>query len=200
MSIAGRILHRSLSIIGRIASRWRAWRLLAETPFHRQLLIGQGTRFNVPVRSHGRGNLIIGRANSFGYAGAPRIGTGEILVQPRTKDAKILIGDRNWLSNNISLVAVKEISIGDDCQIGDQVAIYDCDFHEISPKTRNRSSGVAIPVCIGSNVWLGSRVMVLKGVTIGDNTVVGAMSLVTRSLPANCVAAGNPAKVIRSIV
>jgi maltose O-acetyltransferase len=85
------------------------------------------------------------------------------------------------------------------CQIGDQVAIYDCDFHEINPSTRDRSYGPTSPVVIGNNVWLGSRVIVLKGVTIGDNSVVGAMSVVTKSIPANCVAAGIPARIIRHI-
>ena len=91
------------------------------------------------------------------------------------------------------------IAIGNKCQIGDLVAIYDSDFHEISPATRNRSTGPSAPVRIGNNVWLGSRVMVLKGVAIGDNSVIAAMSVVTKSVPPNSLAAGIPAKVIRSI-
>ncbi|MBP7051983.1 MAG: hypothetical protein KBE65_13295 [Phycisphaerae bacterium] len=79
------------------------------------------------------------------------------------------------------------------------MAIYDCDFHEIDPILRNRGPGPNMPVEIGDNVWLGSRVMVLKGVTIGANSVVGAGSIVTTSLPANCVAAGVPARVIRTV-
>ncbi len=55
------------------------------------------------------------------------------------------------------------------------------------------------PVRIGNNVWIGSRVMVLKGASIGDNSVIAAMSVVTSAIPANCVAAGVPAKVIRKI-
>jgi maltose O-acetyltransferase len=127
------------------------------------------------------------------------MGNGEILLQPRSREAEIRIGDDNWFNNNVTIVANERIMVGDNCQIGDQVAIYDCDFHEISPATRNRSPGPTQPVVIGNNVWLGSRVMVLKGVTIGDNSVIGAMSLVTKSIPENCIAAGNPAKVIRSI-
>lgn len=56
-----------------------------------------------------------------------------------------------------------------------------------------------MPVTIGNNVWLGSRVMILKGVSIGDNSVIGASSVVTKPIPANCIAAGNPAKIIRYI-
>jgi maltose O-acetyltransferase len=83
--------------------------------------------------------------------------------------------------------------------IGDQVTILDCDFHEISPITRMNGVGPIEPVVIGDNVWLGSRVMVLKGVTIGENSVVAAMSVVTKSIPPNSIAVGNPARVIRSI-
>ena len=91
------------------------------------------------------------------------------------------------------------ITIGDCCLIGDQVAVCDCDWHEIDPSHRNRSAGPIRPVAISNNVWLGSRVMVLKGVTIGDNSVVAAARVVTKSIPANCVVAGNPAKYIRTI-
>jgi maltose O-acetyltransferase len=173
--------------------------MLLERSSHERLEVGPRTRFYVPVRSAGCGTLVIGPRNSFGYGPAVRVGNGEILLQPRSKEARILIGRGNAFSNNVSVVASGEITIGDGCQIGDQVAIYDCDFHEIDPERRNRGVGPIRPVHIGNNVWLGSRVIVLKGVTIGDNTVVGAMSLVTQSLPANCVAAGNPARVIRLI-
>jgi acetyltransferase-like isoleucine patch superfamily enzyme len=78
-------------------------------------------------------------------------------------------------------------------------AVYDCDFHEVNQCIRSQGLGRSKPVHIGNNVGLGSRVMVLKVVTIGDNSVIAAMSVVTKSVPANCVAAGVPAKVIRSI-
>jgi len=77
-------------------------------------------------------------------------------------------------------------------------SIYDCDSHEVDPKFRRRSVGPIEPVIIGDNVWFGSRVQVLRGVSIGDNSVIGAGSVVVQSIPANCVAAGVPAKVIRT--
>jgi len=126
-------------------------------------------------------------------------GNGAILIQPRSPASKIEIGSKNCFSNNVTIVANQQITIGDACQIGDQVTIYDCDFHEIPPSSRNASAGSTKPVYIGNNVWLGSRVMILKGVSIGDNSVIGAMSLVTKSIPANCVATGIPAKIVRSI-
>jgi len=152
--------------------------------------IGPGCRFHVPLRvAGGRGLLQIGSGNSFGCSMAPCVGNGAILLQPRDPNSQIRIGCENWFSNNVAIVAMSRIEIGDGCQIGDQVAIYDCDFHEVDPNHRNRSVGPTSPVRVGNNVWLGSRVLILKGVTIGDNSVVGAMSLVTRSIPANCIVA-----------
>ena len=130
---------------------------------------------------------------------APRYGRGEILLQPRAEDATISIGSGTIFSNNVSIVAMRSIRIGSDCLIGDLVQIIDCDFHELDPLRRRTSVGRIKPVEIGNNVWLGSRVMVLCGVTIGDNTVIGAGSVVTRSIPANSVAVGVPAKVIRTL-
>ena len=192
MSLAGQLR--------RAVSAWRIKRLtLLEGGAHQSLTVGHRTRFHVPVRNGGLGTLQIGAGNAFGHPPTVRLGSGEILLQPRLKEARIVIGQKNCFSNNVSLIAMGEILMGDNCQIGDQVTIYDCDFHELNPERRTQSFGPVRPVRIGNNVWLGSRVMVLKGVTIGDNTVVGAMSLVTRPLPANCIAAGNPARVIRSL-
>lgn len=153
----------------------------------------------VPVRIDGAGHVKIGDSVMLGYLPAPRLGSGEILLQARASGSKIKIGARTAFSNNVSIVAMKLVLIGEGCQIGDLVTIFDCDFHEINPATRNRSVGETAPVSIGNNVWLGSRVMVLKSVTIGDNSVIAAGAVVTKSLPANVIAAGVPAKVIREI-
>jgi maltose O-acetyltransferase len=187
-------------LLSDIKSAWYLRRFLwLETASHKQLAVGKHVCFNVPVRGEGKGTLIIGGHNSFGYRPAPRLGTGEILLQTRQTNATITIGEASAFSNNVSLVANEKITIGNSCLIGELVSIYDCDFHEINPATRNHSAGLTKPVVIGNNVWLGSRVIVLKGVTIGENSVIAAASVVTESVPANCIAAGSPAKVIRPI-
>ena len=164
------------------------------------LSLGSDVRLHVPVAARwGRGTLQIREGVSLGYAMAPRLGDGAILLQPRGQDAVIDIGSGTTISNNVALVAMGSIRIGAGCLIGDLVTVYDCDFHEIDPLRRNEGVGPIEPVEIGNNVWLGSRVMVLRGVTIGDNSVVGAGSVVTRSIPANSVAAGVPARVIRAL-
>jgi maltose O-acetyltransferase len=179
-----------------LRSRWFQWQLRRTT---RRIAIGETVRFNVPVRNGGAGSLVIGEHNCFGYPLAARLGSGEILLQARNAGSEITIGEGNTFSNNISIVANQRVTIGNHCVMGDQVAIIDCDFHELSPETRNRSAGHIRPVHIGNNVWLGSRVMVLKGVTIGDNSVIGAMSMVNKSIPPNCLAAGFPARVVRRL-
>lgn len=173
--------------------------LLAAKRRHKHLEIEAFVRFNVPVRGDGAGTLVIGKHNSFGFRPCIRLGSGAILIQARHPNAEIFIGEGNAFSNNISIVANERITIGDRCRIGDMVAIWDCDFHELQPETRNRSHGATAPVHIGNNVWLGSRAIVMKGVTIGDNSVIAAMSVVTKSIPPNCIAAGFPARVVRSL-
>jgi maltose O-acetyltransferase len=101
---------------------------------------------------------------------------------------------------NFGLVAldVAAISIGDDVQIGPNVQLL-TPTHPVEPESRRQKWEGARPIVIGDNVWLGGGAIVLPGVTIGENTVVGAGSVVTGDLPANVVAVGNPARVVRSL-
>jgi acetyltransferase-like isoleucine patch superfamily enzyme len=88
----------------------------------------------------------------FGYRSAPLLGTGGILLQALVAVSRIEIGNGNRFSNNVSLIANERIPIGDDCLVGDLVTILDSDFHEISPSSRTRSSGLTRPVIIGNSV------------------------------------------------
>ncbi len=155
---------------------------------------------NVPVRLGGKGSLHFGKNISLGYALAPKSGTGEILIQARTAEARISIGEKTALSNNVSIIATDSISIGKNVLIGNEVMIVDSDFHDIDPIKRHTSAGESKPVVLEDNTWIGSRVMIMKGVVIGENSVIGAGSVVTHSIPSNVVAAGVPAKPIRSLL
>lgn len=180
---------------------WNRWffNCIESLPLE-SLSLGNKCCFHAPVRlADGRGKLQIGEENGFGYFYAPKSGDGALMIQPRKSGSEIIIGNKNWFSNNVTIIANEKIVFGNGCRIGDSASFFDCDFHEMDPAHRGRSHGPTCPVTIGNNVWIGSRVTVLKGVTIGDNSVVGAMSLVTRSIPADCIAAGNPARVISQL-
>jgi acetyltransferase-like isoleucine patch superfamily enzyme len=97
----------------------------------------------------------------------------------------------------VEITAAKSITIGANTMIATECSINDCDWHGLYNRTR--PFRCTKPVILGNNVWLGARVMVNKGVTIGDNSVIGAGSVVTSNIPANVVAAGNPARVVKEL-
>lgn len=104
------------------------------------------------------------------------------------------IGERTFVNYGVSISAHQSVRIGCSCLLGTYVNIMDNDWHDILDRRRVPSSR---PVVLEDNVWLGNRVIVLPGVTIGHDTVVGAGAVVTRDLPPRCVAVGNPARVVR---
>lgn len=165
-----------------------------------KIFIGKGNRFKIKTsRRYSKGTLVIGNQNRFGYPPGPGGETGEILLQTRTEKAQISIGDRAYFNNNVAIIANLSIEIGDDFLCGDHVSIYDCNQHNLFPVDRHSPCNVAQPVTIGNNVWIGTNVIVLSGVHIGDNAIIGAGSVVTRDVPPNTVAAGNPAKPLKTI-
>ena len=91
-----------------------------------------------------------------------------------------------------------DIYIGDNVLIGPNVVLATAN-HPVRPDIRRKAAQYNLPIHIGNNVWLGAGVIVVPGVNIGDNTVVGAGSIVTKDLPADCVAFGNPCRVHRKI-
>lgn len=110
----------------------------------------------------------------------------------------IHIGRRTFVNMNLTALDVVDITIGDDCQIGPNVQLL-TPVHPIDPVPRRDKLEAAKPIVIGDNVWLGGGVIVCPGVTIGSNSVIGAGSVVTRDIPANVVAVGNPCRVLRPI-
>ena len=107
-------------------------------------------------------------------------------------------GSRVYANFNLTLVDDTHIYVGDATMLGPNVTLATAG-HPILPALRAQGYQYNAPVRIGCNCWLGAGVVVLPGVTIGDNTVVGAGSVVTKDLPANVVAAGNPCHVLRPI-
>jgi acetyltransferase-like isoleucine patch superfamily enzyme len=115
------------------------------------------------------------------------------MISTLKEGAELTIGENCGLSGTV-IACAERITLGRNVRCGANTLINDTDWHTDDPRT-----GTDAPVEISDNVWLGVNVTVLKGVTIGEGTMVGAGSLVTTSLPANVVAAGVPARVIRSL-
>lgn len=111
----------------------------------------------------------------------------------------IEVGENFFANYNLTILDVGKVTIGDNAQIAPNVSIYTAG-HPIHPDSRNSGYEYGIPISIGNNVWIGGNTVILPGVTIGDNVVIGAGSVVTKNIPANMIAAGNPCRVIREIV
>ncbi len=108
------------------------------------------------------------------------------------------IGARTFINFGVVLLDVAPITIGDDVQVGPNVQFL-TPTHPVEAAARRAKLEAAKPITVGDNVWLGGGVIICPGVSIGENTVVGAGAVVTRDLPANVVAVGNPARVIRRL-
>jgi len=111
---------------------------------------------------------------------------------------QIHIGARTFINYGAVLLDVAKIIIGDDVQVGPNVQFL-TPTHPLDPELRRLKYEAAEPITVANNVWLGGGVVILPGVSIGENTVVGAGAVVTKELPANVVAVGNPARVIRQL-
>lgn len=108
------------------------------------------------------------------------------------------LGSNVYANFNLTLVDDTDVYIGDSVMIGPNVTIATAG-HPIDPELRRKVAQFNIPVRIGNNVWIGAGAVILPGVTIGDDSVIGAGSIVTKDIPAGVVAVGNPCRVLRPI-
>ena len=165
--------------------------------------VGKDFRSTGPIRIKARAadSIIIGshvrllagwRSNRVGMSGPVMLHTWE--------GGKIEIGDHSGLSA-VAISSRIGVSIGRHCNIGGNVRIYDHDFHVLDAIERRGPRGCEDcsrrPIVIGDDVFIGANSLILKGVTIGDRAVIGAGSVVTKDIPADTIAAGNPACIVR---
>ena len=125
----------------------------------------------------------------------------DVVIKPNLRcdyGSNISIGARTFVNFDCVFLDCNRIVIGEEVQMAPGVHIYTA-AHPIDAAERRSGAEFALPVVIGDGVWLGGRTVVCPGVTIGENTVVGAGSVVTGDLPANVVAAGVPCRVMRSL-
>ena len=126
---------------------------------------------------------------------------GELLIeQPFYCDYgyNISVGHNFYANFNLVILDESSVTFGDNVFIAPNCSFYTAG-HPIDPIERNKGLEYAKPISVGNNVWIGGNVCVLPGVTIGDNCVIGAGSVVVKDIPANSVAVGNPCKVIKTI-
>ncbi len=198
-SVYDSVILRVSSLTHKFVQRPRVllYKLLSTCP----RVEGKG-RLVQPVLLLGSGKIVIGKNVTFGYRPSPYLYSGYIHLEARKPESLILIGDRCWINNNCAFIsegAGGGIEIGAGTIIGTNVEIYDSDFHELDPSKRMTGIPKTAPVKIGANVFVGSNVRILKGVSIGDNTVIANGSIVVNSIPKDVIGGGNPARILRSV-
>lgn len=154
-----------------------------------------------PLQAVGRGTIRFEPGVHIGVFPSPGFLDGYAYIEARHEGARVSIGAGTWINNGFRCVAEHtSISIGANCLIGANVEIIDSDFHGLRPEDRGQSKvGWAAPVAIEDGVFLGSNVRIMKGVRVGAGSVIANSSVVISDIPAMVVAAGVPAKVIRTI-
>ena len=159
--------------------------------------VGRGLRIERIPYMRGPGKIIIGEKVYI----SGKIGIAFSRHGPERPLLKI--GDNTFIGNECSFSLAKGITIGDHCLVASGVRIQDNDGHPLNGELRKSRQPVAQenvkPVIIEDNAWIGVRATILKGVTVGENAVIGTGSVVTRDVPPNTVAAGDPAQVIKAL-
>ncbi|MCB0875471.1 MAG: acyltransferase [Solirubrobacterales bacterium] len=171
-ALALRFLRRRLFTVA--GHRWRTDGMLFLGP-RLQIQIGRGARIR------------FGRFVWIGHGTKIRCHEGDVTIGPKTV-----------LGQECTISAYQRVDIGQQCVIADRVMFIDFDHNVADTERPIRTQGIyKRDVVVGSNVWIGYGAQILRGVTVGDNAIIGASAVVTRDIPANAVAAGSPARVIR---
>jgi maltose O-acetyltransferase len=168
---------------------------LAAALVNAQIRIRGKARLPLSVRLTGRIRLKGEGDVEFGH-GVTLIGDIVPIELVSHKSACISIGDHTFINYGSSISAHKQVKIGRHCHLGHHTLILDNNEHGVE---RREAVPPSASVIIEDHVWIGSRVIILPGLFVGHHSVVGAGSVVTKDIPANCLAVGNPARVVRRI-
>ena len=153
----------------------------------------------LPLLLNGRGKISFGKNVQIGVVASPNFYSHYTYLEARNLESEISIGDNVSINNAFSAVAFSKITIQNNVLIGVNCSLIDNDGHNLEGDKRNSDDVKTEAILIEENVFLGDDVTILKGVTIGRNSVIGNGSIVTKSIPENSIAAGNPARVIRNL-
>jgi acetyltransferase-like isoleucine patch superfamily enzyme len=129
--------------------------------------------------------------------GADGCRTNLTTISYHGQEGSIIIGDNVLVMNGVRISSASRVEIGDDCMLANFCYITDADWHDIYDRTS--SPGGTAPVILEKGVWIGDSAIICKGVRIGENSVVGAGSVVRKDVPANVVVIGNPAQVVKEL-
>ena len=152
-----------------------------------------------PLLLKGKGIISFGKNVQIGVIASPNFYSHYTYLEAREECSEIIIGDNVAINNAFSIECSSKVVIKNDVLIGTGCSIIDNDGHNLAIEKRNFGTPKTAPIHIHQNVFLGSNVTILKGVTIGKNSIIGNGSVVTKNIPENVVAAGNPAKFIRNL-
>jgi acetyltransferase-like isoleucine patch superfamily enzyme len=153
-----------------------------------------------PVLFVGDGSIVLGREVEFGWPTSALFYTGYCHIEASKPGSVVEFGHGVEVNNNAFIKSEGPgIRIGARALLGSGVTIYDSDFHDLRPNRRREGRPRMAPVELGEDVFVGDGVKILKGVSIGAHSVIGAGSVVTSSIPAGVIVAGNPARVIRAL-
>lgn len=163
-----------------------------------QQVLGQPKLYH-PLLLNGKGKISFGENVQIGVVNSPKYYSHYSYFEARNLESEILIGNNVTINNNCSIEALTKITICDNVLIGINCAILDNDGHDLAIDMRQSGKPKSGEIIIENNVFIGDNVTILKGVTIGENSVIGSGSIVTKSIPANVIAVGNPAKIVKEI-
>jgi acetyltransferase-like isoleucine patch superfamily enzyme len=150
-----------------------------------------------------RGMLFLGGGVQLQIGPAARVTFGRWVwighgTKIRCHEGEVRIGDKTVLGQECTISAYQHVSIGEQCIVADRVMLIDFDHNVAEVERPIRTQGIyKRDVRVGNNVWIGYGAQILRGVSVGDNAIVGASAVVTKDVPANAVVAGTPARVIR---
>ena len=163
-----------------------------------QHVTGKPTLY-LPLLLKGKGKIQFGKNIQIGVVASTNFYSHYTYLEARNSESEINIDDNVSINNAFSAVAFSKITIQNNVLIGVNCSIIDNDGHNLDSNKRTSDDLKSSEVLIAENVFLGDNVTILKGVTIGKNSVIGNGSIVTKSIPENVIAAGNPARVIRDL-
>jgi len=181
-----------------LSRNYQKYRIYLYKSLSKNIFFGQPTILQ-PTLFVGKGKIKFNGKIILGYFPSPFYFAGSSYIEARNKESEIIFGDNIYINNNFTIIAETKINFGNNILIGTNVEMYDSDFHPISIERIGNRNYKTAPISIGNNVWIGSNVKILKGVFIGENSVIANGSIVTQDIPKNVVAAGIPAKIIKII-